>query len=196
MFCTRLFPFPNTPLSPKLRVQSTLDRIEEAAPTLENSALLRKILLELKTRFEGIDDLLQLCVPKDKRHQKQQRKASLKFTEPENTQTLKDLVEELDRIVAAFLGSLQSAASRRGIRLEDALLAIQITRQTGTDPSLKGAKRLIKGDVVGSQLVEVDDPLGRGSFGVVTAGTYYGKPVAVKRALFGALSARDRELLR
>eukprot|EP00903_Cladosiphon_okamuranus_P015570 g14375.t1 len=125
------------------RVQSTLDLIEEAVPTFENNASLRKSLLDLKKLFEDIQDLLQLCLPQQ----------------------------------------LTSKVKR-------------ITLDKGTDPSLKLAKRHLKGNVIDEELVELEESLGSGSFGVVMAGEYYGKPVAIKRARGSVHSADDRERFR
>jgi len=190
-----LFPLSGASFARDLRVQSTIDLMEEAAPTFENSALLRNTLLEVKQLFECIDDLLQVCLPKAQQY-RQQRGARLRFKKQENLQTLKDFTGRLDRIVGIFLGPLQSPAYQHSNRLEDALLAIQLTRQAGTYPSLERAKHLVKGEVIDELLVELRTSLGRGSFGVVMAGTYCGHPVAIKRALFGALTAKDKEIFR
>ena len=161
----------------------------------EDNALLRRALLELKTLFESIDDLLQPCFPKA--HQQQQQSASRTLQSPELLQTAKDVTAKLDRVVL-FLGRrVQSAANHQSKHLvENAVLAIRLARYTGTNPSLKLAKRRVRGDVIGCELVEVGDSLGRGSLGVVMAGKYYGRPVAIKRALNSVMSAGDREKFR
>ena len=162
----------------------------------ENNAPLRKTLLELKALFEGVDDLLRLSLSNAQQQQQEQHKASLKFRNSQSLQALKDLSNELDWIARFFGQPTRSPAKLHPTRLGSALVAIRMSRYTGTVPSLKKPMRWIRGDVIEDELVELDISLGRGSFGVVMAGKYFGKRVAIKRASFGALSAEDKENFR
>eukprot|EP00903_Cladosiphon_okamuranus_P014546 g13493.t1 len=187
------------------RIQSTLDLVEEAVPTFENDASLRKSLLYLKKLFEDVEDLLDLCVPQQPTSPLGQAVHVTKrvYFSEQNLKTLKEYSARLDRITLDFNGRMQLLAKQQANRMEeqtrlaaDALLAMQITQDKGTDPSLKLAKRQLRGNVIDDELVEFQESLGSGSFGVVMAGTYYGKPVAIKRALSSVHSADDRERFR
>lgn len=186
------------------RVDSTLELLQEAIPTFENNEFLRKSLLDLKKLFERIEDLLQLCLPKDNEGQKRISKTvknaahiakRVLFSE-QNLKTLKEYSEMLDRIKQDFSGHMQLAAKQQANRVEDVLQAMRLTLDTRTDPLLKLAKRHLNGNVIEEELVELQESLGSGSFGMVMAGKYYGKPVAIKRALKGFLSADEREAFR
>ncbi|CAM9359379.1 unnamed protein product, partial [Ectocarpus fasciculatus] len=177
--------------------------MREAVPTFENNAFLRKSLLEVKTLFERIDDLLQLCLPQEQQHDETSstlrnaaHTAKRVYFSEQNLKTLKEYSDKLDSIALDFSGPMQVVAKQQANRMEEALLAIQITLDKGTDPSLKLMKRLVKGNVVDEELEELDETLGSGSFGLVMAGRYYGKPVAIKRALSSVFSAEDRETFR
>lgn len=185
------------------RVHSKLELMREVVPTFENNGFLRKSLYEVKTIFERIDDLLQLCLPHEQQQdetsstlQNAARTAKRVYFSEQSLKTLKEYSDKLDSITLDFNGPMQLVAKQQANRMEEALLAIQITLDKGTDPSLKLMKRLVKGNVVDDELEELDESLGSGSFGVVMAGRYYGKPVAIKRALSAVFSAEDREKFR
>ena len=200
----------------KRRVQSTLDLMQEAVPTFENNASLRKSLLDLKKLFEDIEDLLQLCLPQQLTSTLKRATHSAKrvYFSKQNLKTLQDYSSRLDRITHDFSGPMQLIAKQQANRMEqqnklavdrmeeqnklvmDALRALQITQDEGADPSLKLAKRQLRGNVIDDELVEFEESLGSGTFGVVMAGEYYGKPVAIKRALSSVHSADDRERFR
>lgn len=194
------------PLARKRRVESTLDLMQQAVPVFEDNVFLRRSLVELTDLYESIHRLLQLCVPAQRKQQQQQQISStLKnamqiarrfcFSD-QNLQTLKGYTEKLDRIALHFSGPMQLVANKQANRMEETMLAMQITLDERSDPSLKLAKRWLKGNVIDSELVELNESLGRGSFGVVMAGMYYGQPVAIKRALNSVMSAEDRESFR
>ena len=174
-------------------------------PAFENDASLRKTLLDLKKLFEEIVDLLQLCLPQQltSRFKRATHGAKRIFFSKQNLKTLKEYSNRLDRITLDFSGPMHLVAKQQANRMEeqnklavDALRAIQITLDKGTDPSLKLAKRQLRGSVIDEELVEFEESLGSGTFGVVMAGEYYGKPVAIKRALSSVHSAEDREVFR
>lgn len=79
---------------------------------------------------------------------------------------------------------------------EDVLLALKITQIAGSSRALKLVKRRMEGKVVFDELTETgDDVLGQGSFGQVTAGEYYGKPVAIKKTLNSAQLGREERAM-
>ncbi|CBN78459.1 ATP binding protein [Ectocarpus siliculosus] len=172
--------------------------MREAVPTFENNAFIRKILLEVKTLFERMDDLVQLCLPQEQQHDETSstlrnaaRTAKRVYFSEQNLKILKEYSDKLDSIKLDLSVRMQVVAKQQANRMEAFL-----TQDKGTDPSLKLMKRLMKGNVVDEELEELDETLGCGSFGVVMAGRYYGKPVAIKRALSSVFSAEDRERFR
>ncbi|CAN0203677.1 unnamed protein product [Ectocarpus sp. 12 AP-2014] len=175
----------------------------KAVPTFENNAFLRKSLLEFKRTFEGIDDVLQLCLPQEQQYHETSstlrnaaHTAKRLHLSEQNLKTLKEYSDKLDSIMLDFNGQMQVVTKQQANRTEEVVRDIQITLGKGTDPSLKLMKRLMKGNVVDEELEELDETLGSGSFGVVMAGRHYGKPVAIKRALSSVFSAEDRERIR
>lgn len=189
------------------RVQSTLDLLQKAVPAFENDASLRKELVKLKRMLEDIGGLLSMCLPPPPALSTLRKVASnatrFAFSE-QQLKAIKHHSSTLDRFRLDLNGAMQLVAKQQQNRIEDqinhrvtdALLAIQITLQDTKDPSLKLYKRQLKGNLIEKELVEFEESLGSGSFGKVMAGEYYGKPVAIKRALKEVLNAEDRESFR
>lgn len=107
-----------------------------------------------------------------------------------------DMQEAMQLVVVTKQKANHEEGEQQMNRIEDALLALKISKDTRTDPAVQLAKRQLKGNVIYNELVELEESLGSGSFGVVMEGTYYGKPVAIKRALNPLFSAQERENFR
>eukprot|EP00752_Nemacystus_decipiens_P002586 g2420.t2 len=199
------------------RVSSALELLQEAVPAFEDDASFRIMLVQLKNLFEDIDDLLSLCLPPPPTSsvvRNVARHAKRVFFSEQHLQALKDFSSKLDSFLLDLSGNMHLVTKQQQNRMEqqqgrmeaqnnrlagqlaDGLRAIQITLAEGTEPSLKLAKRHLKGNLIEEELVESEEYLGSGSFGKVMAGEYYGKPVAIKRALKEVLSPEDRESFR
>lgn len=187
------------------RAKTTIDLLEEGTTTFEDNAHLRRNLLELKTLFEEIADVLQQCIPGSSSLSKTARRV---FFSQANRNALAEQSVKLERmrlkiserkaLVAKEQANRieQSVAEQgnQGNRIEQSLLAIALTKDAR--PQYRLAKRLVKGKVIADKLVQDGEELGTGSFGVVVAGHYYGRPVAIKKALGMVCSEEDRENFR
>lgn len=189
---------------------STITTVEKALATIGHDEDLLKILLDLKTLSENIQTVLQRCQPmqstsafktvkhnasrvfKSSNNRKDLTKYSTKLTEMKQ-----DISGTMEFVLATKQKVYHDEDGQQLNRIEDKLgLALKISQGTGSDPAVKLAQRQLKGNVIYQELEELDDVLGRGSFGVVKAGTYYGRPVAIKKALDSLYGPEDRENFR
>lgn len=196
-------------LSSKSRAQSAIDTLEEAIETIGDNQRLHKNLLDLKQLFEVTDDMLQKCNPKHSPSVlgKMKRNANRLLFSAQHRKTLleccdklgqmkQDIQEVMQLVVVTKQKAIHDEDGQQMNRIENALLALKISKDTRTDPALQLAKRQLKGNVIYEELVELEEALGSGSFGVVMEATYYGKPVALKRALNPLFGAQERETFR
>lgn len=173
------------------RAQATVDLLEEGITPFEDDAHLRRHLLELKTLFEEIADVVQQCVPDSSSLSKTARRV---FWSTANRKALAKKSTELERIRRTIAEREMLVAKKQVNRIEKNVLAIVADN---THPKNRLAKRLMEGKVIAEELEQNDgELLGTGSFGVVVAGRYYGRPVAIKKALSTACSEEDRENFR
>lgn len=193
----------------KPRARSTIETLEEAVHTIEDNKRLHKTLLDLRKLFEAISVMLYKCLPKQSSSLlgKVKRNAQRMLSSGPNLKILLDYSNKLDRIkqdvqevMQLFVVTRQKANRREDEeqlrQITDALRVLKISKDTRGDPALQLAKRQLKGTVIYEELKELDESLGSGSFGVVMEGTYYGKPVAIKRALNPLFSAQEKENFR
>lgn len=174
------------------RAQSTITLLEDAAPDFEDNANLRKHLLNLRRLFEDIKDTLLVFLPK---HTTSLPNGAGRFAlSAESRKTLGEQLDKLDHIGREMLPPMLLQSEGEGNHTEDAVKAMRVSKDS--DPALELAKSLLEGKVNYEELIELDESLGSGSFGVVKAGTYYGKPVAIKRAICIMHSPEDRETFR
>ena len=120
----------------------------------------------------------------------------LRFCSQQNLKTLRQYAAKLDRITQDFNGPMLLVSKKQANRVEEMVQALRLTLDARDDPLLKLAKRQLDGRVIEEELIEFEEWLGSGSFGVVKAGEYYGRPVAIKRALRGGISDDEREAFR
>lgn len=163
----------------------------EGTKTFEDNADLRRHLLELKTLFEEITDVLQQCSPGSSSLFKTGRRV---FITEANRKALAEQSVKLEGISLTIAERKTLIAKEQTNRIEQSVLAIKLTEDER--PEYRLAKRLVKGKVIADKLVQDGEQLGTGSFGVVVAGRYYGKPVAIKKALGMVCSEEDRENFR
>lgn len=175
------------------RAQATVNLLEEGiTPFFEDDAHLRRHLLELKALFEEIADVLQQCVPGSSSLSKAAKRV---FLATANRKALADKSVKLERIRRTITEREMLVAKKQVNRIEKIALAIAVAGDARPENRL--AKRLVKGKVIAEELEQKDgELLGTGSFGVVVAGRYYGKPVAIKKALSMVCSEEDRENFR
>ena len=195
---------------PKSRAQSAIDTLEEVIETVADNQRLHKNLLDLKKLFEATDDMLQKCLPKPssasllgkvKRNARrflfsaQNRKILLEYCD-RLSHMKQDIQEGMQAVVIERQKAIHEEDEQQMNRIENHLRALKISRDTSADPALQLAKRQLKGNVIYEELVELEESLGSGSFGVVMEATYYGRPVALKRALNPLFGAQERENFR
>lgn len=158
---------------------------------------LSKRLLDLRHLFEHIEDTLKRCLPEHTSSSLTQTARRYVFSSA-NRKILSGYSGKLTRIAQDLVGPMLLVSKQQGDRIEDALVALTVEKSEdeNPDPLLKLAKRQLRGKVIYEELKEEGTSLGSGSFGVVEAGTYYGRPVAIKKALGILHNPTDRESFR
>jgi len=196
--CRFIFPAHAFSVTPGPRVAATVHRVEQAVPVFENDVSFRRLLLKLKALFEEIDSLLSLCLPPPGIPDVSRLARQVYFS-TSNLQALENSSRKLDSFTIDWNSAMHVIAKKQQNRMEQgqeailAALAICITQKSSEDPSMKLMKRQLKGNLIEEELKESEEPLGSGSFGKVMAGTYYGKKVAIKKALREVMSSEERE---
>lgn len=177
----------------KFRMEATLLTVDKVAHTLNDSnEAVCHSLRELKKLIVTIEDLVEKSLRSEsssavKRNAKNMKRA---FFSGSRLKEVENAVDKLGKIKADM--TFYMVANQQPSK--DVLLALEISQTVGPDRALKLVKRRLEGKVIFDELEEEDDVLGAGSFGVVKAGKYYGKPVAIKKALSNQYGREDRAM--
>lgn len=180
-------------------MQSILLAVDNASLSLndENTSACHS-LRELRSLIITITNLVDSSIRSEARSTVKRNASNIKraLFSGSRLKEATDAEKKLDTIVSDLTFAMVTVARHQPSEArhqpsDDVQLAIQLAKIAGSSKLLKVVKRRLEGNVIFDELVEEDDILGTGSFGIVKAGKYYRKPVAIKKALSNVFGSQQ-----